>query len=159
MKVRRLPSLLLIAVLATACTDEQTDQRDAEVDEMRNLAQRRACISTELLAKARSDYETLRSTVGGDEANPVLAQAMQASVAFSAAYLQHAELRQSVYANMDSAYNLASSPSDSVRYVQRADAIVISAPESGTVEANVMADYDRDFNVLASDADFPCNWE
>lgn len=159
MKVRRLYYLLMFAVLATACTDQQAAQRDGELGEMRSLAQRRACISTELLAKARSDYETLRTTVGGDDANPSLAQAMQASVAFSAAYLQHAEIRQSVYANMDSAYNLASSPSDSVRYVQRADAIVISAPESGTVEANVMADYDRDFNALASDSDFPCNWE
>ena len=159
MRPRRLTYLLMLPVLAMGCTDEQSSERERELTELTNAAQRSACIGTELLEKARSDYATLRGTAAGSETNPAIAQAVQASIAFSRANLQHAEIRQSVYANMDSAYNLASTPPDSVRYVQRADAIEISTPEPGSVEANVMNAYNQDFDVLAGDPDFPCNWE
>ncbi len=161
MTFRKLRCLLVLQVLLVGCGDEEAAELEREQTALETRAQRSACIGTELLAEAASDYETLRGDPSGSpaEANPVIAQALQASIAFSRAYLQHAEIRQTVYANVDSAYNLATSPSDSVRYVQRADATEISSPEPGTVEANVMDAYNQNFAALAGDPDFPCNWE
>ncbi|HET7273949.1 MAG TPA: hypothetical protein VFI91_02150 [Longimicrobiaceae bacterium] len=158
---RAIISVLAMVAVLGACTDRDSTEPPAEIAAARRTAARNACIATELLRKAEADLSVLRASAG-DSADPLdaaIAQAMQASVAYSRAYAQHAQLRESAYSNIDSALNLAETSADSIRYVEQANAISISAPDPGTVEANVLQAYNRNFARLAANPDLPCNWE
>jgi hypothetical protein len=154
--------LLLALVLGSAACERGPEEVPAEVQAARTEARRRACLSAELARAAEEDLQTLRETfdaVGAGPAETLTRRAAQAAAEYAEAYRQHALLRQVAAANADSALNQAASPADSLRYQQQADRFVISAPEPGTIEANVIADYERKLAALLADEDHPCNWD
>lgn len=144
--------LLLVTTLLLPACGETEQEVPPEIAEARAFAARRACVAEELLGTARSDFETVQSTVAA--AGP----AGEGVLAFSRAAVQHAELRHAVFALSDSSLNHAATSADSLRYAQTAAGIRIVPPEPETVEANVFADYERRAATLLADPDHPCNW-
>lgn len=148
--------LLLLAPLGLAACGDGRAAGSADADEplpaavraARRAAERGACISTELSAKATSDLAMLDTMA---VLGPVRAYAL--------AFQQHATLRATAFAYLDSAANYADNPADSARYAQTAERFVISAPGPGTLEANILAEYERRFATLRADLQHPCNWE
>ena len=147
--MRRL-ALLSMIVLA-ACGDGE-EEVPPQVAEARADAARRACVAEELLNIGREDLATVEASVGS--AGPVA----EAASAFTRAFVQHAELRHSVFSLTDSSRNHAATPADSARYAQAAAGIQIVAPEAGSLEANVFADYERKAATILADPEHPCYW-
>lgn len=135
----------------------------AEVTRAREQAARRSCVAEEMLRRASSDVADVQDAVqgsGGDTPGAELTRrAGAAALQFARAYQQHAELRAAGYAHVDSALSYSRRAADSVQHVQMAQQLSIRRPEAETIEANVIAAYDRDFTSLLNDADHPCNWE
>lgn len=160
---RTSPAFRLIALLLliVACEGEP-ETIPPEVAQRRQEAARGACVGSELLRRASDDVASLEETLASTSDAPaaeVTRQAGMAALQFARAYLQHAELRAGRYAHIDSAYNHAQRTADSTRHVQAAQGLAIRAPEPGTLEANVIGAYDRNFAALFADADHPCNWD
>lgn len=159
--MNRLAPLVLVLVLAAAC-ERGSEELPAEVQAARVDAQRRACLTAELARAAEEDLQTLQETfesVGEGPAATLTRRAAQAATEYAQAYRQHAVLRQAAAATADSALNHAATSADSLRLQERANRFVISAPEPGTIEANVIADYERKLAALFADQDHPCNWD
>src|SRR5690606_19672428 len=116
-----------------------------------------------LAARARDDEETLEATAAAvDPSTPPEQMALTARgavLAFARAYRQHADLRASAYAYVDSAVNHSVSPADSARYMQVASRFTIRTPMEGTVETNVMQNFERKRAEILTNADHPCNWD
>lgn len=141
------------------CSDRGSgNEVPTEIVLQRATAFRQACAARNLEKTAEENLALLESTLGGDDGDP-MAATRNAATGFARAYHRHAELRHTMYANADSALNHVSSSADSLRYEERADAIVVRVPAVGTVEANVMEAYNRDFSRILSDDDDPCNWD
>ena len=145
-------ALLGGVLLLGACGGEGASAVSAEAAEARAVAARQACIAEELLNNGRQELETVEATVG--TSGPVANAATQ----FARAFVQHAELRLAALAQLDSARNHSPTPADSARHHQIAQRVVLVAPDAGTVEENVFADYDREAATLFVDSDHPCNW-
>lgn len=162
-RARRSPALILVPLLflAAAC-EADPEPVPPEVAQQRQQAARGACVATELLRRASDDVASLEETLASTSEAPgaeVTRHAGLAALQFARAYLQHAELRAGRYAHIDSAYNRALRTADSTRHVEAAQALAIRAPEAGTLEANTIGAYDRNFAALFGDPDHPCNWD
>ena len=114
--------------------------------EARHEATRNACISQQLVQRAESNLQTLEAT------------GVAGVVRYAQAYLQHAQFRASAAAQADSAANFSPQPGDSARHAQAAARHVVSRPEPGSVDANVNAQYEREFAEIRTNPDHPCNW-
>ena len=143
--MRRLP-LALICALAACGDREEAASNDMTAEQA--LAARGACVGELLARTAQEDLQTLEAS-GTPEA----------IMMFSRALLQHAQLRYAVLAQTDSALNHSETTQDSIRHMQAADQFEIVLPAPGTVEANVITDYERRANAILADADHPCNWQ
>jgi hypothetical protein len=149
------PSVIFAALLVvTGCAERPAGQPE-HVREVRIAAERDACISRELLLRGREQVEALAPLA---QVEPGAGHPAVAAYRFAVAYAQHAELRHTAFAHIDSAVNIARQPQDSLRYVGVAERIVFRLPEPGTVEANIMNPYQRDFDGLRADPDHRCNW-
>ena len=111
------------------------------------MAARQACISQRLALRAEDELQTLQQML-----------AASGPLGFQEAYANHANLRVSAYAQVDSALNHARSPEDSARHMERAQAFEIRRPEPGSVEENVIRSYERNLAAVLGDSDHPCNW-
>jgi hypothetical protein len=154
--------VVFLAVIASAC-DARTPSGDApELRHQRLAAFRQACAARDLLLRAEDDMYTLGAVLAGVEAtdDPPLGRGFaHATYEFARAFHQHAELRARAYAYLDSAVNHSASPTDSVRYIERAATFTIRLPAGGTVEANVLDRYQRELTATLADADHRCNWD
>lgn len=161
----RLATALTLCALAAplAACDDGSTAGDSEAAQRRTLAARRACVAAEVHRRALSDVRDLEETVAGTGSDSPAAEmtrrAGAAALEFARAFEQHAQLRTTAYAHMDSALNYSSRATDSVRHVEIARTMSIRTPEPGTLEANVVQAYEREINTLAGDQDHPCNWE
>ncbi len=154
---RALLALFLAAPL-TACGDEGAAGTIPEaVVQQRTMAFRQACAAKEIEATAEENLALLESVTlsSGEEG---LAATHSAATGFARGYHRHAELRYALFAMIDSAFNHARTPADSVRFEERANAFSVRSPSPGTVEANVMESYETDLVQILADADHPCNW-
>lgn len=144
--LRSLRRLVLLAPLA-ACAGDDAGPSEAQL-EQRDVAAREACIAENLALRAADELQTLE-------------QLMVASgpLAFQQAYTHHAELRHAAYAQADSALNHSATPGDSLAHDEAARGFQIRAPESGSVEENVIRSYESRFMAILSDPDHPCNWQ
>jgi hypothetical protein len=135
----------------------------AEVTRAREQAARRSCVAEAMLRRASADVADLQDAVQGSSGDTPGAELTRragvAALQFARAYQQHAELLAAGYAHVDSALSYSRRAADSVQHAQMAQRLSIRRPEPGTIEANVIAAYDRDFASLLNDADHPCNWE
>ena len=141
---------VMICMLA-ACGETDT----APVEEMSPaevLAARHVCVAEELARTAQEDLTTIESGFSSGAAPEGL-------TAFARAYLQHAQLRLTAYAQTDSALNHSRTPQDSARHEQTAVQMQIVPPAAGSIEANVMASYEQKARALLADVDHPCNWK
>lgn len=156
--MKRLP-LLVLLVLLPAC-DRGPGETPPEVQAERRQAARQACIAHELVRRAQDQFQTLQASLPqGDAGADAGWTAGRAATEYARAYLQHAELRAAAYAQVDSAVNASRRQADSLRHAQAAERFAIRMPEAGTLEANVLQAYERDFVEIRSDADHPCNWD
>jgi hypothetical protein len=148
--MRRLLPVLICVV--AACGDAETEVATEEMSPAGVLAARHACTAEELARTAQEDLETI-------EAGFAAGAAPEGLTAFARAYLQHAQLRLTAYAQTDSALNYARTPQDSARYEQKASQMQIVPPTEGTLEANVINSYEQKARAILADADHPCNWK
>jgi hypothetical protein len=156
----RILPLLSLLLLLTAC-GEWGHKVPEEVAANRKEASRRACIANQLSQTSDEEMKALQQTRGAQE--PVVGtnvpqSAAAAALAFSRAYNQHAQLRTAAYAQVDSALNFSPTPADSARHAANAAKFELSAPEPGTVEANVIENYEQRFASVYNDPRHPCNW-
>ncbi len=152
----RFPLTLTLLLALPAC-EQGPAEAPAEVRTARLEARSRACLGAELARGAEDNLRTLEGSFGSGAGGAAALIARQAA-AYAEAFLQHARLRELAYAQMDSAFNHSSTRADSLEHVQRAEQLAIAIPEAGTVEANVISDYERQLDVLLTDEDHPCNW-
>ena len=156
----RTPALLCVFLLLTGCGvfgDREPDEQTAT----RQEAMRRACIANELSQKSDDELKTLQQTtgeIGGAMGARLPQSAASAALAFARAYNQHAMLRTAAYAQVDSALNHSPTPTDSTRHAENAAKFELAAAEPGTVEANVISNYEQRFAVIYNDPRHPCNW-
>lgn len=161
----RLSVTFAMTVLAgsIAACDRGGSDLPPEVARAREQAARRSCVAEEMLRRASSDVADLQDAVQGSSGETPGAEltrrAGSAALQFARAYQQHAELRAAGYAHVDSALSYSRRAADSVQHLQMAQRLSIRSPEAETIEANVIAAYDRDFASLLDDADHPCNWD
>lgn len=156
----RTPALLLSTLLLASCGlwgDKEPDEATAR----RLEATRRTCIANQLSQKSSEDLKTLQQTtgeVGGALGAKLPQSAATAALAFSRAFDQHAQLRTAAYAQVDSALNYSPTPADSARHAENAARFQLVVPEPGSVEANVISNYEERFAALYNDPRHPCNW-
>lgn len=146
--MNRLGSLGLLLLFGfVACAPDDGGVSEAQLQQQ-NAAARDACIAERLHLRAQDELETL-----------VQLQVGPAPLGFQQAYTQHAELRLTSLALLDSAYNHARSPQDSTRYANASMGYEIRLPEAGSVEDNVLRSYETNFLQILEDEDHPCNWQ
>jgi len=132
-----------------------------EVAASRGEAARRACIANQLSMDSDDELSTLQQStgeVGGSVEARLPQSAATAALTFARAYNQHASLRTAAYAQVDSALNHSPTPADSARHASSAARFELMAPEPGSVEENVIRNYEQRFAAIYSDARHPCNW-
>lgn len=144
--MRKSPLVLLLAV-AAACGGSD-DEGAPVMSEASREAARRACISARLAQQTTDELQTLEQMSGTGQLT-----------VFSRALNQHALLREVAYAHQDSAFRFSPTPQDSARHARLSDQYQISLPNPGSVEENVIRDYERKFAIIYNDQDHPCNWE
>lgn len=139
-------ALLLLFLVVSCATD--ADGVSEEQLRQQSAAARDACIAERLFLRAQDELETLAQLQVGP-----------APLGFQQAYTQHAELRFTSLALLDSAYNHARDPADSSRYETASRGYEIRLPEAGSVEDNVLRSYENNFFQILEDEDHPCNWQ
>lgn len=149
--------LLALTLVAFAACEEEAEGVPEEVEQARDLAARHACIAEELAEDAAEDLQILQQAFGSQQGSGT-GEAAGAAATFARAFLQHAQLRYAAYAQTDSAFNHSVGREDSLRHEQIAARYEISAPEPGTLEANVIQSYDEKLARRLADPDLPCNW-
>ncbi|MEX2570372.1 MAG: hypothetical protein WD737_03640 [Gemmatimonadota bacterium] len=156
-------AISMLCLLLAGCGDDASSAPSAELVVLREAAFRQACAARELEATAEENLATIEGSFEvSDSSDPMAAIQRQAAVAvadFARAFHRHAEFRAGAYANLDSAVNHAVSPADSARFVERASAYSIRIPEQGTVEANVLENYQQQLAGILEDDDHRCNWD
>jgi hypothetical protein len=141
---------VLLALLCTAlaaCAGEPEGPTPDQLAARENAA-RAACVAARLHQRAADELATLEELAGSGNL-----------VAFQRAYENHASLRLSVAAQLDTALNHASSPEDSAARSAEAERIQISVPDPESLEANVIRSYETNATALFADPDHPCNWQ
>jgi hypothetical protein len=152
-----------VAVSVVACADRARGPESVEVRFERVAAYRQACAARVLAERAQDDLETLTGTFDAldpdDPISQIASRTTGAALSFGRAYNDHAQLRATAYAYLDSAVNHSATAADSVRYIDRAGRFSIRLPAEGTVEANVFTNYQENLAALLSNPDHPCNWD
>lgn len=152
---------MLLLALIPGCSEERAEAPERRA--AREMAFRQACIARDLERRSEEDLELLEATLAsadpGDPLGSIVAQTTRVALDFSRAFHRHAELRANGSAYLDSAANHAATAADSARYVQRAQAFAIRSPQPGTIEANVLADYQEKLLVALNDSNHRCNWD
>ena len=141
---------LLAGLAALAACDSERDSPERQAE--RAAIARGACIYEELATNSRStltELERLLGATGG--------QVGAATLDYTRAYTNYAELRASAAAYLDSAVNYARTSADSLRFVQTGAKYLTSPPDPGTLQANVFAAHARDFRIMQADTANPCN--
>lgn len=158
--MRKSFTALLLSASLSGCGGGESEI-PPEVRQTRLDAARSACISNEIARRSEEELQTLEQSFGGAAPQTGTGQqpAASAVVSFARAQLQHAQLRMAAYAQIDSAHNASPTPADSARHAAAAAGFQIRRPEPGSLEDNVIQDYDRKFTALAADSDHPCNWK
>lgn len=161
--MRKHPLLLCALLLPFLGCGDAPALDEARLAE-RESAYRRACVSRALVETAVDDRETLEESflAARDPSDPlgeVTRHAAVAALEFNRAYIDHAELRATALAYLDSAFRAAPTPADSLRYLRHSAAFAITLPQEGTIEANVLSSYQANFNAVLADEDHPCNWD
>ncbi len=161
--MKRLAAALGVLMMAAACGDAGEAAPSPEQLAVREAAARQACAARYLEETAADNLTTLEDARTAFEADDPLAAinraATQAATDFARAFAAHAELRATAYAYLDSAVNRTSSSADSARYVEQAGRFSIRMPQPNTLEANVIADYQRSLEEILADEDHRCNWD
>jgi hypothetical protein len=142
-----LPLFLLLGVVGC----ERSSR--AEPAEARREAARNACAAAELIARSHDNYQTLAALAETGSVGPA-----NAALEFTRVYANHAALRGAAFARVDSAANHARTTADSIRYMEAAVSFLPGRPEPESMEANVVAAYNRDFVEIRDDGDHRCNW-
>ena len=148
----RAAPLLFLGLASSACQEREAGA-PAEVSAGKALAARHACIGQELARQAADDLSTLEQTMAAAPG------AGQAATTFARAFSQHAQLRATAYARIDSSVNHSPTTADSTRHAEVASSIQIRRPTAESVEANVATSYDQKLSALLADTDHPCNWK
>lgn len=156
-------ALLAIAFLGASCDDPAQRPESPAARFERESAYRQVCAAEVLARTSEERLLTLESTLEtldpSDPLSDLNRRVTTAALGFARAYERHAELRYGAYAYMDSAVNHAATTADSARYISRASAFSIRAPEEGTVEANVFEQYQADLVAILSNENHTCNWD
>lgn len=160
--IGRFTPVAALALILSACGDRQAAV-PPEVQARRIDAYRAACITQRIHAEADEDEVIIEEMIlAADPATPegqMTLMTSNAVLSYAVAFNRHADLRASVYAYVDSAFNHSPTPADSARYMARADAITLRPPADGTLEANVLTSFERKFAEMLADGDHPCNWD
>lgn len=160
-KILSAAGVVLLLALALGCTEERAEAPERRA--AREMAYRQACIARDLERRSEEDVDLLEATLAsadtGDALGSIVAQTTRVALDFSRAFHRHAELRANGSAYLDSAANHAATAADSTRYVQRAQQFAIRAPQPGTIEANVLADYQEKLLAALNDENHRCNWD
>jgi hypothetical protein len=158
----RLFGLACVAGLVAACSDRPLAE-SPEVRFEREVAYRQACVARVLAQGAEEDLRVVEAALPADTPTDAVGQITQratmAAFEFARAYQLHADLRATAYALVDSATNHADTSADSARYLERAGALSINLPLTGTLEANVLERYQNNMAAMLSNLDHPCNWD
>jgi hypothetical protein len=155
--MRLLIGLILLISLAAAACDRQPRRAASTADNAAaRESAREACISQELVTRAREGVVALEEFHADD--SPLAATSGPALV-FARVLEEHAQLRLAAHAHADSALNHARTPADSARFMQAAQGYLPRRPEPGSLEENVAAAWMRDFARLRADDDHRCNWD
>ncbi|HEV2149310.1 MAG TPA: hypothetical protein VGR37_18045 [Longimicrobiaceae bacterium] len=151
MRLHHLRPLLALPLVLAACGRDAGEDRERR--ETRVAASRNACVAEELAIRARENLASLDTiaAMGGGVEGP-----MRAAYTYAQVYRNLAELRHSSMAYVDSALG-APTPADSARYMQRAAQFSVRAPEPETVDANVAAEWRRNFATTRGNPEHYCN--
>lgn len=154
----------IVAAFAVAGCSEGTDRPvPPETLNEQRAAFRQACVAQELALRAEEDVATIESVLQSTDPSNPLAEinrmASAAALEFARAYSAHAQIREVAYAYLDSAVNHARATADSARYLERATAVTVRVPQTGTVEENVITSYSANFAATLGDPDHRCNWD
>lgn len=153
MTLRHFAILLTLPVLLAAC-DREPDE-SPQRHEARVAASRNACVAEELAIRARerlASLDTIAALSGG------VGGMMRAPHEYATVGWNFAELRMRALAYADSALS-ADTPADSTRYARRGAQFVTRPAEPGTVDANVAAEWRRNFEATRADPRHYCNQE
>jgi hypothetical protein len=143
---------LLVLLLLAACAPERGNP---ERQAARRATARDACVAEELLIDAREKL-TVMQPLAGAEVDP--RSPMGAARTYARTYHDYAQLRAGSLAYADSALS-AKTPADSARFAQFGAKYAVGPAAPGTVEANVAAEYARNFQAIASNPSHYCNQE
>jgi hypothetical protein len=143
----RLSLVLALAAALAACGGGDDPARTAQ----RTAAHRAACVAEELAIQANSkisSLDTMRTRVPGSFVNQVFP--------FARAYFDYAKLRERQAAWADSASS-ATSAQDSARFAGEAARAAPPRGRPGSIEANAVESYERDYAAAMANPDHPCN--
>lgn len=151
---RYLPRIAL--VLAVPAVLAACDRRSPQEEAAELAVRQDACVADELAIAARNKLDELETMARNAEAegSPMVAM-MRGPLAFAEAYRAFAESRRRAYAMADSAA-VAAQREDSVRLMERVRGMEAGPPTAGEVQANVVAEYRREFQAARANPDHPC---
>lgn len=144
--MHRLPLVLALAAALAACGGD-----DPARTAQRTAAHRAACVAEELAIQANSkisSLDTMRTRVPGSFVNQVFP--------FARAYFDYAKVRERQAAWADSAAS-AGSTQDSARFAGQAARAAPPRGRPGSIEANAVESYERDYAAAMANPDHPCN--
>jgi hypothetical protein len=148
----RVAPAVVVVLLLAACGGERPT---AEQREARTEARRQACIAEALQSRGRvrvARLDTMLAQMPGGGTSPGL----RAPHTFAQVYATYADLRAHEAAYVDSAAH-SESKEDSTRFVQSAASFRVNRPAPGSVEENVIRDYQRDLAASRQNPEHPCN--
>lgn len=155
-------SSVLMALFFAGCGDQPEAGVPSEVLLERATAFRYACAAAVVEETAAEDLDILEGMADYFQQSDTTASrgaTANAAVQFARGYHQHAGLRASGYALLDSAVNYAATPADSIRYVERSRAYATRPPQEGTLERNVLESYQANLADILEDDNHRCNWD
>jgi|GEM_PF-4367109 len=123
---------------------------------------RGACIANEMVAISDEEIDLIEATLPPDietRQDVGMWQTQIAALQFAQALYDHALLRRSAMAHVDSAANHSTTSADSARHMEIAARFLPRAPEPGRLEDNVLSAYERRFAAIRADEDHRCNWD
>lgn len=150
LRMPRVAPAVVVVLLLAACGGERPT---AEQREARTEARRLACISEALQSRGKvrvARLDTMLAQIPGGSPG------LGAPHKFAQVYATYADLRAHEAAYVDSAAH-SESKEDSTRFVQAAGSFRVNRPAPGSVEENVIRDYQRDLALSRQNPEHPCN--
>lgn len=139
--------LVLLCAALAACAGEPDGPTPDQLAARENAA-RDACVAARLQQRAADELATLEQLAGSGNLT-----------AFQRAYENHAALRLTVAAHLDTALNHSAGSEDSAAHAAAAQRIQIRSPDPESLEENVIRSYETNAATIFSDPDHPCNWQ